>query len=319
MSDMDSTYGAMLIGTFFAIFFQGMLSVQAYIYYESFPDDPRSLKSLVAVVWSLDLVHLVLICQTLYHYLISNWGNNAALQQSTEELDLHLLLVGLATTLCQAFFLKRVWAFSKGDIWTRILTGAAAVAGLATLALDITMTIQTSSNQSFAVYRLVGREIEIITMFSLGAGVDMVIAFLLVWYLYQGRTSFENTNFVLTRIIQYTVATGLATSLLALGCVAAYLINPSGFVFIAMHFSLGRMYTNALATLNSRRNLRSAMAPGINTFTGVLESQAAFGIPETSLTPAPEYALNDLSGKNPALVRVERSKGWNLGQADAVI
>ncbi|KAJ7483851.1 hypothetical protein B0H11DRAFT_2231996 [Mycena galericulata] len=85
-------------------------------------------------------------------------------------------------------------------------------------------------------------------------GVDMVIAMILVWYLIQGRTTFEKTNFVLTRIIQYTVTTGLATSMLALGCVAA----PDGFVFIAMHFSLGRMYTKALlATLNSRRNLRS--------------------------------------------------------------
>ncbi|KAJ6468492.1 hypothetical protein C8R47DRAFT_1223296 [Mycena vitilis] len=215
---LDDTYGAMLIGTFFAIFFQGMLSVQAYIYYESFPDDPKRLKSLVATVWTIDFVHLILICQVVYHYLISSWGNNAALLESTQALDLHLLLVGTATILCQAFFLKRL---VLGNIWTRALTIASAAACLATLALDITMTIQTSSNNSFAVYRLVGREIEIITMFSLGAGVDIVIAGLLVWYLYRGRTGLEKTNFVLTKIIQYTVATGLATSMLALGCVAA--------------------------------------------------------------------------------------------------
>jgi len=249
--------------------------VQAYIYYESFPEDSRKLKSLVAV-----------IC----------WGIDAALQQSTEELDLHLLLVGTASILCQAFFLKRVWAFSKGNIWTRALTGASAVACLATLGLDLTMTLQTSSNNSFAVYRLVGREIEIITMFSLGAGVDMVIAFLLVWYLHQGRTGSEKTNFVLTRIIQYTVATGLATSLLALGCVAAYIIKPDGFIFIAMHFSLGRMYTNALlATLNSRRNLRSLMESGITSF--AVENPSVFVITQTQ-TRTPDYPLNDLGGKN---------------------
>ncbi|KAJ7633637.1 hypothetical protein DFH06DRAFT_689637 [Mycena polygramma] len=287
---LDDTYGAMLIGTFFAIFFQGMLSVQAYIYYESFPDDSKRLKSLVAIVWTIDFVHLILICQVVYHYLISSWGNNAALLESTEALDLHLLLVGTAAILCQGFFLKRVWAFSKGNIWTRALTIASAAACLATLALDITMTIQTSSNNSFAVYRLVGREIEIITMFSLGAGVDLVIAGLLVWYLYGGRTGLEKTNFVLTKLIQYTVATGLATSMLALGCVVAYLINPGGFVFFAMHFSLGRMYTNALlATLNSRRNLRNLMAPGITSLSGVLQNQS---IPTTS-----EYTLDDFGRK----------------------
>ncbi|KAJ7785329.1 hypothetical protein DFH07DRAFT_935083 [Mycena maculata] len=255
--DLNDTYGAMLIGTFFAIFFQGMLSVQAFIYYESFPEDSKKLKSLVAAVWILDFVHLILICQAVYHYLISNWGNDAALSQSTQELDLHLALVGAASILCQAFFLKRVWAFSKHN-W--ILTGVLSIACLVVFALDLVMTIQGRGSASFSVYSSVASEIEVVTMFSLGAGVDLSIALLLVWYLKQGMSSFEKTNFVLTRVIQYTVATGLATSLLALGCVAAYVAKPRGFIFIAMHFSLGRMYTNALlATLNSRRNLRSAL------------------------------------------------------------
>jgi anti-sigma-K factor RskA len=61
-----------------------------------------------------------------------------------------------------------VWAFSKGNIWRWILTATSATACLVTLALDITMTIQTS-NKSFSVYHLVDQEIEIITIFSLGA------------------------------------------------------------------------------------------------------------------------------------------------------
>jgi len=287
----------MLIGTFFAIFFQGILSVQAYVYYESFPQDPKRVKALVAAVWTLDLVHLILICQSVYHYLITSWGNDAALLQSTEELDLHLVLVGAATILCQGFFLHRVWTFSKKN-W--LLTGVLALACTTTVGLDIAMTIQTSRNKSVAVFSSVGQEI--ITMFSLGAGVDMVIALLLVWYLQQGRTSFESTNFVLTRIIQYTVATGLATSLLALGCVAAYMLKPDGFVFIAMHFSLGRMYTNALlATLNSRRNLRSALGTGGTSWTAAQSNQTSSApafVTQTTTTTT-EYALNDLTVKRP--------------------
>jgi len=304
--DMHDTYGAMLIGTFFAIFFQGMLSVQAYIYYESFPEDSKLLKSLVAVVWSLDLAHLFLICQAVYHYLIDSWGNDAALLLSTEPLDLHLVLVGAATILCQAFFLHRVWTFSKKN-W--MLTGILATACMTTVGLDIAMTIQTSRNKSVAVFSSVGQEI--VTMFSLGAGVDMVIAMLLVWYLIQGRTNFEKTNFVLTRIIQYTVATGLVTSLLALGCVAAYVMKPDGFVFIAMHFSLGRMYTNALlATLNSRRNLRSALGSGITTWTATPNqstSAPAFVVAQTKTTDA-GYALNDLGDKQRRGLSVDGAK-----------
>ncbi|KAJ7438385.1 hypothetical protein B0H11DRAFT_2358579 [Mycena galericulata] len=296
--DLNNTYGAMLIGTFFAIFFQGMLSVQAYIYYESFPEDSRKVKWMVAILWTLDLVHLILICQTNYYYLISNWGNDNALLFSTQELDLHLLFIGASSIICQTFFLHRVWQFSEKNC---ILTGTLAAACLAALALDILITVQLSSDHSVSAYRLVMREIEILAVFSLGAATDLFLAILLVRYLHLSRTSFERTNFVLNRIIQYTVATGLATSLLALGCVAAYLISRDGFVFIAMHFSLGRMYTNALlATLNSRRNLRTALKPMFNSWEDTPDSRPLSVFVVTETTSSPDYALNDPSDKHTA-------------------
>ncbi|KAJ7464026.1 hypothetical protein FB451DRAFT_1492161, partial [Mycena latifolia] len=230
--------------------FQGLLSLQAYSYYENFPEDSWQLKTLVSLPWSrskalvlcLDLTHLILICQSCYHYLVDNWGNEAALLESTIELDMHLLLVSAATIVCQAFFLRRVWNLSKKN-W--LLVGCLAAMCMTTLVLDVAMAIRTSLNRSVATFSDWGDEI--LALFAIGAAVDVIIAMLLCWYLPRGgRTSFSSTNFVVSRIIQYTVATGLATSLLAVGCFVA-----------AMHFSLGRMYTNALlATLNSRRNLR---------------------------------------------------------------
>jgi len=291
----------MLVGTFFATFFQGILTVQAFIYYESFPEDPWLIKSLVALVWCLDLTHLFLICQACYHYLVDNWGNPAALAVSTIPLDLHLVLVGAATILCQAFFLNRVWTFSKKNY---VLVGILTLMCMGTVGLDIAMSVQTSRNRSVTVFSSVTGEI--IGMFSLGAGVDLIIAMLLCWYLQRGRTTFDKTNFVLTRIIQYTVATGLATSLLAIGCVAAYLIKPNSFIFIAMHFSLGRMYTNALlATLNSRRNLRASLgAVGGNVSWSTTGPSVQTGPTYVvSQTTAQDFALSDMADKS-------RVKAW---------
>ncbi|KAJ7452641.1 hypothetical protein FB451DRAFT_695080 [Mycena latifolia] len=301
--DMNSTYGAMLIGTFFAILFQGILTVQAYLYYESFPGDHWHLKSLVAVLWCLDLTHLVLICQTVYHYLIDNWGNDLALLESTIELDLHLVLVGAATILCQGFFLHRVWKFSKGN-W--LLVGVLALMCLTTVGLDVDMSIALSKNKSITTIN--SGEGEVIAMFSIGAAVDLFIAILLCWYLQQGRSPFERTNFMLARVIQYTVATGLATSLLAIGCIAAYLIKPNSFIFIGMHFSLGRMYTNALlATLNSRRNLRGILAStGTSWVASGPQTRSAppFVVSQTQVTQ--DIALTEINAKpNANLVKGE--------------
>ncbi|KAJ6557830.1 hypothetical protein B0H19DRAFT_1261422 [Mycena capillaripes] len=145
--------------------FQGVLTLQAYIYYESFSKDHTGLKLLVASVWFLDVAHLVLICQSCYHYLITNWGDNAALLVSMRELDLHLVFVGMASAICQGFFLSR---------------------------------------------------------------------------------------------------------LLAVACLIVYLATPHTFIFIAMHFSLGRMYTNALLATNLRKVLDDSGSVGPHTGTSLL-------------------------------------------------
>ncbi|KAJ7754653.1 hypothetical protein DFH07DRAFT_959677 [Mycena maculata] len=235
---MDVTYGAILIGVLFATFLQGVLSVQAYIYFENFSDDLRRIKLMVATVWLLDATHLVLICQSCYHYLISSWGDDDALLVSTPELDLHLIFVGMATLVCQGFFLHRIWTFSKRN-W--LLTGLLSAASLVTFALEVTISAQIITVSSVAYFSDLKGEV-----FSAGAVVDMAIAVVLVFYLQQGKTHFDRTTFVVSRVVHYTAATGLATSILAVACLIAYLAAPHTFIFIAMHFSLGRLYTNAL-------------------------------------------------------------------------
>ncbi|KAJ7202984.1 hypothetical protein B0H12DRAFT_489181 [Mycena haematopus] len=270
----------MLIGVLFATFFQGVLTLQAYIYYESFPKDTVGLKLLVASVWVLDVAHLVLICQSCYHYLISSWGNSAALLVSTQELDLHLVFVGMASAFCQGFFLSRIWTFSQKN-W--VLTGFLGAACLTAFALEAAMSAQISRVPSVKAFSsLTG---EVVATLGLSATVDLAIAAILVWYLQQGKTSFDRTSFVVARVVQYTVATGLATSLLAVGCLIVYLATPNTFIFIALHFSLGRMYTNALlATLNSRRNLRKALD---NSGTGGPHTGPSFlgGVQTANITP----------------------------------
>ncbi|KAJ7662592.1 hypothetical protein DFH06DRAFT_355675 [Mycena polygramma] len=256
--DLESTFGALLIGVFIAIFFQGVLSVQAYIYYEAFPDDTYKLKTLVATVWTLDFVHLVLICETAYHYLIRNWGNDAVFLETTAALDLQLVFLTLAIMVCQSFFLRRVWRFSQNKLLTGFLAAACLAAGVLDAVMEVHI-IQTKSLTS-----LVGRIStgEVIAVFVIGAAVDLSIALILCWYLRRELTMVDRINSLVKRIMMYSIASGLIPSLLALGCLISYLVWPQSLISLAMYFSLGRTYTNALlATLNSRRGLREILTP----------------------------------------------------------
>src|ERR1700753_3432628 len=68
-----------------------------------------NLTSQIGTCRILDLVHLVLICDGMYFFLVSSWGGIAreALVGQIHTLLSHLLFVSAATILCQGFFLHR--------------------------------------------------------------------------------------------------------------------------------------------------------------------------------------------------------------------
>ncbi|KAF7356064.1 ANK-REP-REGION domain-containing protein [Mycena venus] len=255
MAPPDSSNGALLIGVLVSTFFQGILSVQAYIYYENFPEDPLLLKALVGFVWTLDFVHLVLISQAMYYYLITNWGNVAALGLTTIELDLHLVFLSVATFTCQAYFLHRVWRFSNRN---KLLTGVLTAGCTSTLVLDLFLAAQTIASRNETKIAPSSKRISI-AVFSTGGANDLAIALVLCWYLQRRKSEFDRTNI-------HPASTSTCRhlsdrySLLALGTLAAYVGSPDTFIWLAMYISLGRMYTNALlATLNSRWKLRALL------------------------------------------------------------
>ncbi|KAJ7241398.1 hypothetical protein C8J57DRAFT_92392 [Mycena rebaudengoi] len=249
--NMDERYGAMLIGVMIATFFQGLLTLQAYVYYENFPNDSRKLKTLVASLWILDTAHLILISQTCYYYLISSWGDDTALLSPTKPFRSHLLFIFFTSALCQGFFLYRIWILSRKN-W--LLTGSLTAAYLGSVGFNLYrgagVAVATNVTQ-FSTHKS-----QVILNYGIAALVDVAIAAMLVYYLLRDRTQFNRTNSVLGRIVQYTVATGLVTSLLAVAIIIAYVLRPKGYIHVAIHFSLGRIYTTALlASLNARKKL----------------------------------------------------------------
>ncbi|KAF7324562.1 ANK-REP-REGION domain-containing protein [Mycena kentingensis (nom. inval.)] len=253
--NMKVTDGALYLGVIFATYFQGMLTVQAYHYYEQYPNDSKFLKLFVALIWCLDFAHLGMLVEVPWIHLILNWGNPHIFTVNTKVLSYQLILIALPTLLCQMFYLHRLWLFSKKNL---ILVAICGAASITSFALDIFLAIHTTTSISAVAHD----QPEIVSMFGIAAITDLVIALSLVYYLRRGMADFKSTNFVVTRIIRYAVATGLLSSVVAIFSLIANLALPKTRIFMAGHFSLGRMYTNALlANFNSRATLRSALNP----------------------------------------------------------
>lgn len=137
-----------------------------------------------------------------------------------------------------------IWIFSGKNVY---ITGSLIAGCVATLAVYVLVSIQISKDSLVSSWGSFGNEV--IAGFSIGAGgqifiaydpcflhwnlswlsVDLLIALLLSYYLRRGKSGFDKfvpslhifvqpnihqsgrTNTLVSRIIQYTIATGLAT------------------------------------------------------------------------------------------------------------
>jgi len=92
--------------------------------------------------------------------------------------------------------------------------------------------------------------------FSVSIITDFVISGAMIYYLQKSRSDFTSTNSKLASLIQYVIASGLLTSACSLASLIAYLAMQDNLVFLAIGFSLTKIYINSfLAMLNSRHRI----------------------------------------------------------------
>ncbi|KAF9061588.1 hypothetical protein BDP27DRAFT_1369546 [Rhodocollybia butyracea] len=214
--DLHSTYGAMLIGVFFAIFLQGVLTLQTVIYYDSYPKD-RILTKLVQLGISTCIIGVNL------------------------ELDVNVTFIGLSTFVCQLFFLRRIWIFSRKRMKNIIMVGLLGALCAVTLIVDVVAMVEALKQRSVTISGGSKKVTKVLVAFISGAvgvatkGMQSQQALLPAYWV-----SSRLLLFVISKLFDFKLG---------------MLLGAKG-----MHFCLGRLYTNALlATLNSRSKLRASL------------------------------------------------------------
>ncbi|KAF8179599.1 hypothetical protein K438DRAFT_1977308 [Mycena galopus ATCC 62051] len=111
---VQTTIGAYQIGVLVSYVLFGVATAQAYVYYTRFPEDPRELKALVAVVWFCEMAYTFCIGHGLYVYTITGYGNvEVIVAPPPKSLDLALVFNGGVAACVQGFFSYRIYALSK--------------------------------------------------------------------------------------------------------------------------------------------------------------------------------------------------------------
>ncbi|KAJ7627283.1 hypothetical protein FB45DRAFT_1082511 [Roridomyces roridus] len=304
---MDSTIGAIEIGTVLSGVLFGLITSQTYVYYKTYPKDSRFTKYLVGVMWLVELAHTACIFDALYMYTVRNYGDPTSLIKFPVSLDITIIMHGGTVITVQLFFTHRATSFLSSKVKILINTLAAIVLTARFAAFIVTgvSAVQMTDLPSFLAR---WKSLILVDLVSC-AITDVFMSGILVYQLWSRRedATWRSTIELMDKLIMWTVETCLVTTFTTMVMLICFLTmqnncthhpftpflpspNAKPVVWIGILLVQPKIFSNALlANLNSREGLRASAGdvhemtnsarfrvPGSGTASGVTVSREIY-------------------------------------------
>ncbi|KAJ3984506.1 hypothetical protein F5890DRAFT_1474519 [Lentinula detonsa] len=244
----DATVGAAFVGYSFACVVLGVLTSQVSNYYQKYVADPKPVRILVGIVWTLELLHVILISHALYHYTISLFGSVLAIITEHVVWSLVVLIAAISGIIAKICFVLRIWKFSRRNIFitatiflmpnpqSMIIVAQFVAKSLLRNTVDIGLII------AFVVAaQMIGS-----AALATGALGDVLTAVASSFYLRRLRTGFTESDCLVNHL----------TSTMSLLTLILYDARPNTFQFMGVYFVLSKTFAVSLmCTLNARKEI----------------------------------------------------------------
>ena len=205
----------------------GVLTVQIYVYYLSFPADTKYLKSLVYGTFFLDTIAILLSFGDMFHWFAAGFGNISALDDTyLSGIDTPLIGSFIAV-IVQVVYAYRIWKL-QGRAWstwfTCLVIGLAAMVQLAGGMWGAVISFHAGKFSEAAIRA----QPSVYMIYGGGCIADLVIAVIMTLLLIQsGGTVHKETRAMIKRLLNLVVETNAMTSSLALLTIVLILAFPN--------------------------------------------------------------------------------------------
>ncbi|PPR00626.1 hypothetical protein CVT24_005487 [Panaeolus cyanescens] len=230
--DVQPLFGPMLIGVFLAMILYGVLILQ------------------VLYLFVVEMIHSGFAMAIMYQPLIIHFGEEQAITRFPAALAAEPILGVAVSTPIQLFIAYRIYRLQK-SIWIALLVTILAILSCCG---GVWTTIRVLS------YRVFAKKPEThppVMLWLIGsATADILITASLSYSLWVRRTGIRATDAIITRIIIYTIQTGLITSIAAILVVVLLIALPNLTVNFIFDVTLVKLYAiTLLSSLNGRVSL----------------------------------------------------------------
>jgi len=206
---------------------------------------------LVAAVWILESCHTFFVAATLWDHFIVHYGDLARIDYIPWSLGLTIVFTGVLTILVHFTLVFRVFKLSHHSYILAVPLGLLSAIRLAFAFFTTIKMIQLRSISQFGhFYRS-----EFSAGLAICAGLDIVFAFLLCFFLRRNMKKNSSMNRILGSLIQYAFENGVLNCVASVATLVCWL-TMSNLIFLGIHFAISKLYANSLITiLNARKDL----------------------------------------------------------------
>ncbi|TFK45967.1 hypothetical protein OE88DRAFT_1739772 [Heliocybe sulcata] len=206
----------------------------------------------VAFVWMLDTIHEAFVGYSAWWFLIARCNNgNLGCNETNWSTISQVVPSEICAVIIEYFFIYRILELGRSR-WYLLLGPLPLIAFAFSIRYIYKCyvlpgwqytTVDTWALTAFAATRVVA---------------DVLIAIIMCYLLYNSRGGvFPKTRSIIGHLINWTICTGVLTSIVAGAYMLTYLAMPLNMIYIAIYFTHSKVYINSmLAVLNSRNKLR---------------------------------------------------------------
>ncbi|PBL02122.1 hypothetical protein ARMGADRAFT_1005558 [Armillaria gallica] len=252
MPILDGTLGATLIGIVIGSMIYGLSLLQLYSYLAGrcSAKDGFFLKAFIAVLMSINSLHLILVCHSLYYYTITHFADFEALAVSTWSAAVHIPVGAIVSSLVQFFYAHRLYLLNgrKYAVPTVIIFFS-----VLQTAMGISLAVKISAIRYFTK----AKQVQPYSVSTLACEClcDIIITLSMAYCIRKSETGILSSNKLQERV-HYVVSTGALTTTISVAAVVSWLIAPNTLVDAALYVIMVRLYPcSFLAILNAREDL----------------------------------------------------------------
>ncbi|KAL0566661.1 hypothetical protein V5O48_015346 [Marasmius crinis-equi] len=184
LQTLNNTIGALEAGGMISCLLMGIVSLQVYHYYSTFPNDSVGLKILVAFVWICELGQSICVIHAIYVMTVVSWADARVFTLPPKTLSTAFMFAAFSTPIIQGFFAWRIRVVAK--TWT--ITIVSWSLALVKMIMGLVVFVKGVTMVSFNQY-LKQSEWAVVATLVTGTTNDVLIAVASIWVLRRERNS----------------------------------------------------------------------------------------------------------------------------------